>query len=225
VAGVDGHFRLQVSLTTEFVVVNARRIGFHPVTDTIAINRSGLAPVVLTMRGLPTKLADIQIRTPGGGYDEYLDRSGYYRRLAKAIDGTFISKEMIDKRNPPELTAMLTNVRGVRVERDYGKRGKGTYVLGRGGICRLGLVVDGQVVATSGPTTESVQPRIPAIIGGMRVPATSPRNTSGVSIDETVPVDMIGGIEVYPSASSVPSELHQHTDGCGLIVIWTRYEK
>ncbi|HEX6575128.1 MAG TPA: carboxypeptidase-like regulatory domain-containing protein [Gemmatimonadaceae bacterium] len=225
VAGVDGRFRFPVSIDARFIVVSARRIGFHPVSDTIQFNGAQSLPIRLTMRGIPTHLTDVEVKGTADGYDEYLDRSGYYRRVAKAIDGTFIDKAMIDKRNPAELTAMLTGVRGIRVERDYGKQGKSSYILGRGGICRLGLVVDGQFVATQGPSNEAIQPRIPAIIDRIRVPVTTPRGPPGVPIDETVPVDMIAAIEVYPSATSVPNEFHHHTDACGLIVVWTRYRK
>jgi hypothetical protein len=45
------------------------------------------------------------------------------------------------------------------------------------------------------------------------------------TLDEIVTPSMIAAIEVYPSATSVPTSLQQHTDGCGLIVAWTRYQK
>jgi hypothetical protein len=119
---------------------------------------------------------------------------------------------------------MLTDVRSIRVEREYGKRGKRTYVLGRGGICTLGLVIDGQRIETASPGNESVQPRMrTSIAGGM--PSTQARSSAVIteSIDDLVPVNMIGAIEVYPSAASVPNEFNHHTDGCGLIVVWTRF--
>jgi hypothetical protein len=228
VTRTDGRFALRGSGLGDSITFTARRIGFRPFYDRIAVDRASGQPIRLIMTALPTTLATVEVHNDATGYDEYLDRSGYYRRVAKAIDGQFISYDRIVKRNPTELTSMLSDVRGIRVERDYGKRGKGgSYVLGRGGVCTMGLVVDGRRIEVTGPSNEAVQPRIPAIINGTRVSVTTPKNYGlpAGSIDEMVPVDMIGAIEVYPSAGSVPNEFHQLTDGCGLIVVWTRYRK
>jgi hypothetical protein len=227
VSGLDGHFVIRDLRALGPISIAARRIGYRPVTRAFYIDSTRVLKVRLVMPALPSQLSAVEVHEQHG-YDEYLDRSGYYRRVAKSISGTFIGTDAIDKRNPSELTAMLSNIPGVRVERYFGKRGKGSYVMGRGGQCVLGLVVDGQLIETSGPTNEAVQARIPAIVNGARVSATSSKSHGGdmyPSIDETVPVDMIGAIEVYPTAASVPNEFHMLTDACGLIVVWTRYQK
>jgi len=228
VSSLEGRFSLRLNAVRDSLTITARRIGFRPVMDRVAFYPDAAQPVRLVMAALPATLATVEVRDDATGYDEYLDRSGYYRRTMKAITGTFISYDQIVKRNPSELTAMLSDVPGIHVERYYGKRGKGGYVMGRGRQCVLGLVVDGQLIETAGPTNEAVQARIPAIVNGARVPVTLSKAHGGdayPSIDETVPVDMIAAIEIYPSAASVPNEFHHLTDACGLIVVWTRYAK
>lgn len=88
------------------------------------------------------------------------------------------------------------------------------------------VVIDGQRVEVSSPPLESIQPRITSMMGGRPLAAVHKRAGSGPdnpSLDEIISPSMIAAIEVYPSAASVPNELQHHTDGCGLILAWTRY--
>lgn len=222
VSGVDGQFALRNAGTSRNLLISARRLGFAPTRQSILLDSGAF--IRLALNPLPAGLPDVEVRAEPGGYDEYLDRSGFYRRVAKAVDGTFINREKIDKRNPSELSAMLTDVRSVRVEREYGKRGKSTYVLGRGGVCTMGLVVDGQRIEINSPSNESVQARIRSPLS-RGTPSTQPRGGAGIteSIDDIVPVNMIGAIEVYPNAAAVPNEFSHLTDACGLVVVWTRF--
>jgi hypothetical protein len=88
----------------------------------------------------------------------------------------------------------------------------------------LGVVLDGQRVEIQSPPPEAFQPRIQANVAGR--PTFSLQNPSegnNTSIDELVAASGIKAIEVYPSAASVPTEFQMHAKGCGLIVIWTKY--
>jgi hypothetical protein len=42
------------------------------------------------------------------------------------------------------------------------------------------------------------------------------------SIDNYVPPDLILGVEVYNSGTSVPSEFARLGTDCGAIIVWTR---
>lgn len=203
--------------------IRLRRIGFSPL-DT-ALQAGALQGLRLVMKRVSQQLDTVRIRAEGSTYDEYLDRSGYYQRQARRIDGTFISAAQIEKRNATELTAVLRDVNGVRVV-SRGGRAKNNFVVGRGGVCSMGLVIDGQSVPTNAPTNEEVQPRIMSIMGGRPVPATHKKlpHPGVASVDELVPPEMIAGLEIYPSAASVPNSLAHHVDGCGLIVVWTRFQ-
>jgi hypothetical protein len=225
VTAVDGTFELR-SVAASTSILSFRRIGFTPTQSEIPTSAGKVVTIAIKLSPLPNTLATVEVRGNLDGYDEYLDRSGYYRRVAKAISGTFIGYEQIERRNPSQLTSLLTDVKGVRVERQYGKGGNKSYVVGRGGLCALGLVVDGQRVEVANPSNESLQPRIYSVIGG-RVQNATQSKSAGITetIDDVVPVSSIGAVEVYASASSVPNELHHLTDACGLIVVWTRFKR
>jgi len=194
---------------------------------TVSSNSVGQAPLRLVLSAVVRALDPVTIDASSGGYNEYLDRSGYYRRMAHAIDATFITSQQLTQRNPTEITQMLRNVSGVRIVSMGGmKRGvKNSVPLGRGGLCVLGLVVDGKRVEFEAPSVEAIQPRIPAMVNGRRVSALNDPS-SGIqgTIDELVPPSMVAAIEVYPSAASVPNELQHHVHACGLIVVWTKFD-
>ncbi len=224
VTGKTGAFRLGLSIGDTPIALSIRRIGFKPHDTTLVGGNVGLGPVTIVLSKAVATMDTVRIRARAGSYDEYLDRSGYYRRSALRIDGSFIPYEAIEKRNATELSAVLRDVNGVRVVSRQGRAGKGNFVLGRGGLCALGVVIDGQRVEISVPPLESFQPRITSMMGGRAVSAIHQRSSAGApTLDELIPPSMLAAIEVYPSAASVPNELQQHTYGCGLIVAWTRF--
>ena len=224
VSNPAGRFRLSVGSATSSVALTIRRIGYSPF-DTTFLNLGSETHLQIVLSPMRADLDTVRIRA-SRGYDEYLDRRGFYRRLTHKVDGTFITSDQVERRSATELSAVLRDVSGVRVVASQGKAGKRNFVLGRGGLCALGVVLDGQRVEVSSPPLESIQPRITSMMGGRPVAAVHKRAGSGPdnpSLDEIIPPSMIAAIEVYPSAASVPNELQHHTDGCGLIVAWTRY--
>lgn len=202
-----------------------RRIGYRPLDTTLVVEESPHPGVELVLHPIASQLDTITIRATGSDYDDYLDRSGFYRRMSHKVDGTFLSRREIEKRNATEMSAVLRNVAGVRVVSRGGRGGKNNFVLGRGGICALGLVVDGRRMEVSVPPREAFQPRITAIVGGRSTSATETKRAGDATMDELIPPDMVSGIEVYPSAASVPNQFVHHVDGCGLVVVWTNYRR
>jgi hypothetical protein len=208
-------------------VVTVRRLGFSPssVVFTDSLSRN----IGITLSPLETALATVTVIGKTGDYDEYLDRFGYYRRSAKAVDGTFISDADIIRRNPMHVTQVLRNIAGVRVISRAGKAGQNDFPVGRGGLCALGLVVDNQRVRYHKPSNADLQPRMAtSMLKGSPPPLANDGiisgNTSG-SFDEMIGINQVKAIEVYPSAASVPNDLQQHiVDGCGLVVVWTKYQ-
>ena len=220
-----GRFSASVPSGAQQVSWMVRRIGFKPVDPLLTVANDD-RPHAIVMTPIGAVLDTVRIDAVSG-YDEYLDRSGYYRRLSNKVHGTFISADQIERRNAIETSAIFRDVTGVRVSTRAGVGGRKNYVLGRGGLGALGLVVDGQRVEIESPPRESLQPRITSMGGGPRTSATVTRSAppGAGTLDDMVSVSMIGAIEVYPSAASVPNSLAHHVDGCGLIVVWTRYQE
>jgi hypothetical protein len=226
VSNSSGVFKFVLKSPASSISLRVRRLGYAPFDTTFSADRS-TGTIQIRLSALSSLLDTVTVRAKSGDYDEYLDRHGFYRRVSRAADATFISAVEIEKRNALDITSILRNVSGVRVIARGGKGGKNNFVLGRGGLCAMGLVVDGQRVEVSAPPIESVQPRITSIMGGRAVAAIQPRKAPSAgnpTIDELVPPSMLAGIEIYPSASSVPNELQHHVEGCGLIVVWTRFQ-
>ena len=62
-----------------------------------------------------------------------------------------------------------------------------------GGYCQLALIIDGTLI-----------------------------QNAASSLDTLVPPDMVLGIEVYNSGTSVPGEFQRLGMDCGAIIVWTR---
>ena len=225
VANGDGRFRL-ASDESSRVMIGVRRIGYAPLDTTINLVAGRLQSVRLEMSRIASRIDTVFVKASSSEYDDYLDRAGYYQRLARRIDGTFLSQREIEKRNSLTLTGVLRDVNGVRVASQGGLGRRGDFVLGRGGLCALGLVVDGQRVDIDVPPIESFQPRITSIVGSRAVSTLESRRspTRIESLDEMVNLMGVAAVEVYPSATSVPNGLQHHVRGCGLIVVWTRFQ-
>jgi hypothetical protein len=230
-----GEFSLLPSGSSSDFRISVRRIGFFPL-DTIISPDAGSARLQLRLFPVPVELATVRVEGRARGYDEYLDRNGFYRRMQKAPDGSFITAEQIEKRNPNAITHMLEDLAGVRVLQTNGLRGKqhfGNVPLGRGGLCNLGLVLDGQRVEYKAPPTKLLQPGMTSLSTGSLFRPHSNSTGTGVepdntmandTFDELIPPSMVGGMEIYLSAASVPVELQRFVKSCGLVVVWTRYQ-
>jgi hypothetical protein len=224
VAHADGQFRI-ASARTERIVIGVRRIGYAPLDTTIDLAPGSGQSLRLEMIRAARQIDTVVVNASHSEYDDYLDRSGYYQRLARRVDGTFLSVRDLEKRHSLNLTGVLRDVDGVRVVTWGGLKRKGDFVLGRGGLCALGLVVDGKRVEVDSPPLESFQPRIMSIMGSGTASGVGSGSAGRIeSLDEMVNLMGVSGIEVYPSATSVPNGLQHHVRGCGLIVVWTRFQ-
>ncbi len=222
VTNSTGQFTLKVESRNGTVILGARRIGYSPVQMTIRTDSLGGRPVRIEMLPIATQLNRVVVTSNADGYHEDLDKAGYYRRLGRAIDGSFISPREVERRNPSSVTQLLGSATGLRILSGNGKAGKNNIPLGRGGMCAMGLVVDNTNRKYNKPSVESLRPRIPGNNGRS---VTALHNPPGgtETFDDMIPPSQVLAIEVYPSASSVPNEFQHHVDGCGLVVVWTKY--
>jgi hypothetical protein len=220
----NGTFETGIPAGIGRLVFDARKIGFAPAS--VEIGPANVGPIKIILQRISV-VDTVIVRANAQGYDEDLDRVGFYRRKATAIEGTFISSDAISRRSSMRASAFLRDATGTRLV--YGGIGDTeAYPLGRGGMCPLGLVIDNRLVQYKHPSVERLRPRIAKPIPGQEGQPTAPAifNESDVpeTFDDLVPTSMVGGMEVYPSASSVPNELQHHVhDSCGLIVVWTGF--
>ena len=123
--------------------ISARRIGYRPLEMQLG-SRSEQEKLLRLVLGEGTPA----LRTAGAlnGYSELLDRSGYYRRMAVAIDGTFMTPDQIRRRDSNGTVGLLRGVAGINVV----SRGSGQVrpsVARSNSGCTLGVVMDGKRAA------------------------------------------------------------------------------
>ena len=220
-----GKFQFLARGSHNSLLIGARKIGLAPLDTLVEAGIDENRGLRIRMRHIASQLDTVTVSAKKTEYDDYLDRSGLYQRMARNVDGTFLTSRDIEKRNSLTLTGVLRDVNGVRVVSRGGRGGKNDFVLGRGGLCALGMVLDGQRVELNNPPIESIQPRITSIIGSRPVQAIETRKSiSGAeSLDQLINLSGVAAVEIYPSAASVPNSLQHHAEGCGLIVVWTNF--
>ena len=93
--------------------LEARRLGFRPETLRVVVPAGGIS-VRFALRTTPTVLETVAIT----GRRRFTGRlSGYYERLASRTQGTFITRDDIDRGNPRQLTDVLRRAAGVEIVR------------------------------------------------------------------------------------------------------------
>jgi hypothetical protein len=151
----------------------------------------------VTVRLHPTTvlLAPLEINARSRSESPML--AAFYSRLDRRMGGTFFSREDIERRRPAQLTDLLVDVPGVRLQ--GGSRISDRIVtfdrsLFRpgGGECQVQVYIDG-------------------------MPARGE-----VSINELASPAGLEGMEVYRGLSTVPPEFLTPEARCGVIALWTR---
>lgn len=114
-----------------------RRLGFAPVTSTASISQNQPASLAVVLPSLPVVVQPVIVE---GSRVEYKGRlAGYYERLQRRSNGTFISRELIDRRSSKTLSQLLAATPGVSSLRLR----TGGAVRMRGRSCRPLVWMDG----------------------------------------------------------------------------------
>jgi protocatechuate 3,4-dioxygenase beta subunit len=189
----DGTFNLEgVPIGTQLIVV--RHIGFE--VERVSVNVTSRQPIeVRVTLGPSVNVLDPVLVTARANYA--LDKDGFTARQRNGW-GKYFTREQIQKRNPYNLTDILTEVPGIRITRGIGgasvQSERASYILGggRGGGCTR-VWVDGFEwhVAEAGDIDTFVSPR-----------------------------DVLG-LEVY-KAHEAPIQFRGVDDNCIVLVVWTR---
>ncbi len=123
--------------------------------------------------------------------------------------GAFVTPEMLATHHYETLAALLSGVRGVRVE--WGTSGQPTVLLrgNKEGSCLPTIFIDGVLFYVNLPPS-------PVFSGRFKRNAFS-------EVSALVPPWTILGIEVYSTPGVMPAQFdYSSSTGCGSIVIWTR---
>jgi hypothetical protein len=189
----DGTFNLEgVPTGTQLIIV--RHIGFE--VERVTVNVTSRQPIeVRVTLGPSVSVLDPVLVTARANYA--LDKDGFTARQRTGW-GKYFTREQIQRRNPYNLTDILTDVPGVHVSHGIGgatvQSERASYILGggRGGGCTR-VWVDGFEwhVAEAGDIDTFVSPR-----------------------------DVIG-LEVY-KPHEAPMQYRGVDDNCIVLVVWTR---
>ncbi len=180
--------------------VMVRRIGVRPMTTTI---RTSVGNNAYTLVASSVALELRGMRVIGGViWSPRLD--DFERRRLSGSASAIVTREQIDRLDPPQLSRMLRGMNGLRVGDSAG------YTV---------------AISTRGskPTRNSVGVGFSLVQCVLRVVVDGTLMPALFNIDEIVPRD-VHGIEVYYGPARMPPELAGlRTDNwCGVIAIWTR---
>jgi hypothetical protein len=165
-----------------------RRLGFRPDTVQLMVLAGQNVPLEMTIQRLPIQLQPVLVY----GRRNLTGRmAGFYSRKDRGI-GHFVTRDEIERRNPPNVTDMFRMIPGARVE----SRGPGrTIVRFRGSQCAPLTWLDGT----------------PLFAGEFDLDAISPRSLEGIEIysgPSSVPTEFLGTRSISSS--------------CGTIILWSR---
>jgi hypothetical protein len=187
-----GEFALSASRLGSFEL-SAERIGMETVVVPAVEVRLGTVEIILRMAETAVPLEPITVQARGIG--DLGPLRGYYERMERnerTGTGRFITRDQIERRNPPNVSDMLRELPRVTVRQE---RGRGAHVTVRGGGSEC----------------------IPAVfMDGMR---TNRRERA--YIDELVRPGDLEGVEVYAGLAQMPGIYHDES-GCGVLLFWTR---
>jgi hypothetical protein len=174
--------------------LTVRALGFTPATIRVDASRDTVRVVTLT----PTvqALPGVDIEAAASGPREF-------QRRARVGIGRFLTREELQRRRAPNLSAALVGTAGWSVV----GQGVTTAVVLRddyGRLCEPTYWVDG-IRVTYGAQPYTYRQRVS-------------RYTEAL---QGIPIDEIAGVELYRRPGVGPPQF-EALDGCGVIVIWTR---
>jgi TonB family protein len=132
--------------------LRVRRLGFHPVVVVVSAGESA-RPITIRLAPSTRYLAPVQVRAERTRYTGRL--AGYYERVERRTQGTFITRADLEREQPAQLTDMLQRSAGVRVTR--GKPGAQSVRM-RGRDCRPLVWIDGAPMGAGDVDLDSFSP-------------------------------------------------------------------
>jgi hypothetical protein len=185
----------------EFVLL---RLGFAPGTVSADAVAGDTTHIGFGMTAAPHSLTAVTVRDSATRTPFSL--RGFERRSADRLGGAYITRMDIEKRRPIQTTDLLRRIASIQLRDSSG----------------VTLAVSGRMqklvsrATPGGPVLEIVDCVLQVAVDGSFKPW-------GFDVN-SIPPEQIHGIEVYPGASSVPSEYAalRRDSHCGAILVWTR---
>lgn len=174
-------------------VLEVRHLGYAPLSYVLDVSPGLTTEVEIGMVPDPVEMEPIVATVTRS---RRLEVKGFYERMhwSELVGtGTFYTAEDIDRRRPVEISHMIADESGIRLECNFRRTDcrlvNTRYSSGATGACTLTFYVDG----------------LP---------------TRGIALDDVVRPNEIAGIEIYKGLSSGPAEFP--ASRCGLVVVWTK---
>ena len=194
-----GFYRL-AALSPGRHVLRVRRVGYQSVTLAVELEENGTLQRDIRLERLPTTLTEVRI---GGRTRNVPPRfEDVYRRMTTA-NGTFFTREDIERLNPPDIQSLLMQVPTTRVN------ARGIY---------FARCNEGFALALS-PQAGKVQ----IWIDGLRMTGRVGKSVDTNEVRDVLRLvnpTQIQAIEVYSGVSRIPGQFLE--DACAVIAIWTR---
>jgi TonB family protein len=141
----SGEFRIPgVPSGAQRVIV--RRLGFVPDTSIVQVPAGGVVTLDVRLRRMTQELGAVEVRGERRARATG-PHADFYERAERGTGGRFITRDMIDRRNPMLLTDMFRQLPGVRVEPGHTVR---NAVRIRNARCWPQVIMDGARVASTG---------------------------------------------------------------------------
>ena len=193
VADDSGRFVLRAVRAGSFMV-EVRSLGYQP-SEVGPVRVEDARATAIEVRLSSSAIPLEGIRVLAQPTNPRLERAGFYSRKRSGF-GTFIDRAEIDRRSHLRIPSLFRG-RGIRVMRASG--GRAVIVL-RGGVgssMRGGSYCPARV-----------------LINGLEA--------YDFDLELDLNMDAIEGIEIFPSASSVPAEFGGSRSMCGVVLFWLR---
>jgi hypothetical protein len=196
-----GYYRFRVE-RVGYVQVNTAHV--RVVRDSVDLE--------IRMRDDAVMLAPVTVVARSGRVSPVLD--GFYARMENGF-GRYITRELIEQRQPGNITDMLRTLPGIRTTSrasGFGTDVQMNRASPRADGCPVQIFLDGIRINRSG--TPMVQ--------------RDSLDTDLVALNETIALDDLAdpseleGIEVYYGLAGVPAEFMGPDARCGTVAVWTR---
>ncbi|MDE2662627.1 MAG: carboxypeptidase-like regulatory domain-containing protein [Gemmatimonadota bacterium] len=179
--------------------LSVRHLGYTPLAHEVTVSRGITTEVEIGLVPEPVEMAPIVATAPRS---RRLEVKGFYERKywgELVSGGMFFTVADIERRNPIQISHMIADAPGVRL--DCGIRHRNCRILNTRGASRF----------QPGGCLMSI------IIDDVRL-----RVRQGDTIDRLVKPSEVAGLEIYRGAASLPGEFSGSDSGCGVIAIWTK---
>jgi hypothetical protein len=219
--------------------LEVRALGFVPFMKPVHLSAVNAAPDTIALTSVKALLDTVRI-TAGRVYAA--DGTGFEARRKSGI-GSYVTRMEIDRLHPPSFVSLMQGRSAFNIMDDPNGDQHITMKAPWGGDCSPAVWVDGDlIVYPSGPTAGAFMAAPLAKGGGSGssdaqgnavnpsagnniAPSTTPKEPVGIlELNWLVRPEEIEGVELYRRPMEIPARFTTGGfQGCGAIVIWTRW--